>query len=81
MVNSTPEFNEHPKVINGYSDLMKDVFGDAGVGTRTLLEWWHFRRVLPSRSRRFFKSRKGSLEAVRVPVCSSYNGRRWVVHF
>jgi enamine deaminase RidA (YjgF/YER057c/UK114 family) len=35
MVNSTPEFGEHPKVINGYSDLMKDVFGDAGVGTRS----------------------------------------------
>ncbi len=35
MVNSTPEFVEHPKVINGYSDLMKDVFGDAGVGTRS----------------------------------------------
>lgn len=34
MVNSTPEFNDHPKVINGYSDLMKDVFGDPGVGTR-----------------------------------------------
>jgi enamine deaminase RidA (YjgF/YER057c/UK114 family) len=35
MVNSNPEFNDHPKVINGYSDLMKDVFGDAGVGTRS----------------------------------------------
>jgi enamine deaminase RidA (YjgF/YER057c/UK114 family) len=35
MVNSTPEFAEHPQVINGYSDLMKDVFGDAGVGTRS----------------------------------------------
>jgi enamine deaminase RidA (YjgF/YER057c/UK114 family) len=35
MVNSTPEFHDHPKVINGYSDLMKDVFGDAGVGTRS----------------------------------------------
>src|SRR5215470_3354847 len=35
MVNSTPEFGEQPKVINGYSDLMKDVFGDAGVGTRS----------------------------------------------
>ncbi len=35
MVNSTPEFNDHPKVINGYSDLMKDVFGDPGVGTRS----------------------------------------------
>jgi enamine deaminase RidA (YjgF/YER057c/UK114 family) len=35
MVNSTPEFTDHPKVINGYSDLMKDVFGEAGVGTRS----------------------------------------------
>ncbi len=30
MVNSTPDFVEHPKVINGYSDLMVEVFGDAG---------------------------------------------------
>jgi enamine deaminase RidA (YjgF/YER057c/UK114 family) len=35
MVNATPEFTDHPKVINGYSDLMKEVFGDAGVGTRS----------------------------------------------
>jgi enamine deaminase RidA (YjgF/YER057c/UK114 family) len=35
MVNSTPEFGEQPKVINGFSDLMKDVFGDAGVGARS----------------------------------------------
>jgi enamine deaminase RidA (YjgF/YER057c/UK114 family) len=35
MVNSTPEFGEHPRVINGYSDLMKDVFGEAGIGTRS----------------------------------------------
>jgi enamine deaminase RidA (YjgF/YER057c/UK114 family) len=35
MVNSTPDFAEQPKVINGYSDLMKDVFGDAGIGTRS----------------------------------------------
>ena len=35
MVNSTPDFGDQPKVINGYSDLMKDVFGDSGVGTRS----------------------------------------------
>jgi enamine deaminase RidA (YjgF/YER057c/UK114 family) len=35
MVNSTPEFADQPKVINGFSDLMKDVFGDAGVGARS----------------------------------------------
>ncbi len=35
MVNATPDFNDHPKVINGYSELMKDVFGEPGVGTRS----------------------------------------------
>jgi enamine deaminase RidA (YjgF/YER057c/UK114 family) len=36
MVNCTPEFGDQPKVINGYSELMKDVFGaEAGVGVRS----------------------------------------------
>jgi enamine deaminase RidA (YjgF/YER057c/UK114 family) len=36
MVNSAPDFGDQPQVINGYSDLMKDVFGpEAGVGTRS----------------------------------------------
>ncbi len=29
-VAATPEFTEHPKVVNGASDLFADVFGDAG---------------------------------------------------
>lgn len=29
-VNCTPDFADHPKVANGASDLMVDVFGDAG---------------------------------------------------
>jgi enamine deaminase RidA (YjgF/YER057c/UK114 family) len=35
MVNSTPDFVEHPKVINGFSDLMVEVFGEAGKGARS----------------------------------------------
>ena len=36
MVNSTPDFKEHPQVINGFSELMADVFGEeAGVGSRS----------------------------------------------
>lgn len=36
MVNCTADFTDQPKVINGYSELMKDVFGeDAGVGARS----------------------------------------------
>ena len=36
MVNSTPDFKDHPQVINGFSELMAEVFGDdAGVGARS----------------------------------------------
>jgi enamine deaminase RidA (YjgF/YER057c/UK114 family) len=30
MVNAAPEFTEHPKVINGCSDLFVEIFGDRG---------------------------------------------------
>jgi enamine deaminase RidA (YjgF/YER057c/UK114 family) len=35
MVNATPDFEEHPQVINGFSDLMVQVFGDKGLGARS----------------------------------------------
>jgi enamine deaminase RidA (YjgF/YER057c/UK114 family) len=36
MVNSTPDFDQHPAVINGFSQLMADVFGeDNGIGVRS----------------------------------------------
>jgi enamine deaminase RidA (YjgF/YER057c/UK114 family) len=37
-VNSTPDFKDHPAVINGFSELMRDVFGvEAGVGARSAM--------------------------------------------
>ena len=33
-VNATPDFTDHPKVLNGASDLMAEVFGDAGKHAR-----------------------------------------------
>ncbi len=37
-VNGTPEFTEHPKVINGCSELFAEVFGEEnGVGARSAL--------------------------------------------
>lgn len=33
-VNAVPAFGQHPEVANGASDLMVDVFGDAGKHTR-----------------------------------------------
>jgi enamine deaminase RidA (YjgF/YER057c/UK114 family) len=36
-VNATPEFEEHPQVLNGCSDLMVEVFGEKGVHARSVL--------------------------------------------
>jgi enamine deaminase RidA (YjgF/YER057c/UK114 family) len=35
MVNASPDFHEHPKVINGASDLFVEVFGEAGRHARS----------------------------------------------
>ncbi|MFP6762749.1 MAG: RidA family protein [Planctomycetaceae bacterium] len=37
MVNSTPEFQTHPKVMNGFSDLMVEVFGEPGRAARSAI--------------------------------------------
>ena len=36
-VNCTDDFTEQPSVINGTSELLRDVFGDAGMGARAAL--------------------------------------------
>jgi enamine deaminase RidA (YjgF/YER057c/UK114 family) len=35
LVSSTEDFAQQPQVVNGYSDLMRDVFGEAGIGARS----------------------------------------------
>jgi enamine deaminase RidA (YjgF/YER057c/UK114 family) len=35
MVNAAPEFDRHPQVINGFSDLMVEVFGESGRAARS----------------------------------------------
>jgi enamine deaminase RidA (YjgF/YER057c/UK114 family) len=35
MVNAVPDFTDHPRVINGCSDLLVDVFGEAGQHARS----------------------------------------------
>ena len=51
MVNSTPEFLQHPAVINGFSDLMAEVFGDdRGVGAEPPSASWHCPTISPSKS-------------------------------
>jgi enamine deaminase RidA (YjgF/YER057c/UK114 family) len=37
-VNATADFKDHPAVINGFSELMRDVFGpEAGLGARSAM--------------------------------------------
>ena len=35
MVNATPDFDRHPSVINGFSELMVELFGEAGRAARS----------------------------------------------
>jgi enamine deaminase RidA (YjgF/YER057c/UK114 family) len=35
MVNAVPGFTQHPKVIDGFSNLMIEIFGEAGRGARS----------------------------------------------
>ncbi|RLS54031.1 MAG: RidA family protein [Planctomycetota bacterium] len=35
MVNSTPDFDRHPAVINGFSQLLIDLYGEDGIGARS----------------------------------------------
>lgn len=37
MVNSAPDFGDHPKVINGCSDLLVEILGEAGRHTRSAI--------------------------------------------
>ncbi|WP_047048960.1 RidA family protein [Vibrio mexicanus] len=46
-VNATEEFEEHPKVLDGCSDLMADVFGEKGVHARSVFGATSVRKNLP----------------------------------
>jgi len=46
-VNATPEFEEHPQVLNGCSDLMVEVFGPKGVHARSVFGATSLRANLP----------------------------------
>lgn len=37
IVNATPEFTAHPQVIDGFSGLMVEVFGDAAIAARSAI--------------------------------------------
>ncbi|MBN9602453.1 MAG: RidA family protein [Afipia felis] len=46
-VNAEPEFGDHPKVLNGASDLMVSVFGEAGKHARAAVGCYSLPRNVP----------------------------------
>ncbi|HFQ5177529.1 TPA: RidA family protein [Vibrio vulnificus] len=46
-VNATSDFEQHPKVLDGCSDLMTDVFGEKGVHARSVFGAMSVRGNLP----------------------------------
>jgi enamine deaminase RidA (YjgF/YER057c/UK114 family) len=58
MVNSTADFKDHPKVINGFSDLMVEVFGEqAGKGARSAVGMGSLPSGIPVEIEAIFKVR------------------------
>ncbi len=47
MVNAVPDFKNHPEVINGFSDLMTEVFGDKGKHARSAVGMGSLPRAIP----------------------------------
>lgn len=46
-VNATEEYEEHHLALDGFSDLMVEVFGDAGIHTRSVFGAMSLRGNLP----------------------------------
>jgi len=46
-INATPEFDKHPKVLDGCSDLFAEVFGEKGVHARSVFGAVSVRANLP----------------------------------
>ena len=59
MVNATADFTQHPQVINGFSDLMVEVFGEeAGMGARSAVGMSSLPGGIPVEIEAIFQIRK-----------------------
>lgn len=47
MVNSTPDYANHPEVMNGFSGTMVEIFGDAGLAARSAIGMGSLPRNVP----------------------------------
>jgi enamine deaminase RidA (YjgF/YER057c/UK114 family) len=58
MVNAAPDFTNHPQVINGFSELMVDVFGEPGRGARSAVGMGSLPGNIPVEVEAIFKLKK-----------------------
>ena len=56
-VNATAEFEDHPKVLDGASDLLAEVFGDRGLHARSVFGATSLRKQVPVVLRSIFEVR------------------------
>ena len=70
LVRSAPGFHQQPAVINGASDLLVEIFGEAGRHARSAIGVSELPSARPSRSRRSSSSREGAV-AIAGPVLTS----------
>jgi len=74
MVNSAPDFYDHPKVINGCSELFAQLWGpDLGVGVRSAVGLGPLPGNIASKSRRSLNSHRPEAE----PAASSMSALNW----
>jgi enamine deaminase RidA (YjgF/YER057c/UK114 family) len=59
MVNAVPEFQDHPKVINGCSDLFVEVLGEAGKHARSAVGMGSLPMGIPVEIECIVEARKG----------------------
>ena len=57
MVNAEPDFRHHPRVMDGFSNLMIDIFGSRAGARARRSAWARCRTRYPSRSKRWSRSR------------------------
>ena len=71
MVNGTPEFTDHPRVINGCSDLFVEVFGERGKHARSAVGMGSLPNNIPVEIECIVEVSSGSGPARRKPAARS----------
>jgi enamine deaminase RidA (YjgF/YER057c/UK114 family) len=75
MVNGAPDFGEHPAVIDGYAELMTEVFGEDGWGARSAVGMGSLPLGITVEIEAIFEVEDGYGEGSSTVVTSTVDGR------